>query len=113
ALSRNCASRDRSDRFGAARDRRRTALSLQRFSASRMNEAPIVGSKTAQSVCAQCGSSLSSSEDAEELCLTCLLNTALGRADVDQAGRPQRFDQYELVNGTDGEPVELGRGAMG
>jgi serine/threonine protein kinase/Tfp pilus assembly protein PilF len=78
-----------------------------------MNEAPIVGSKTAQSVCAQCGSSLSSSEDAEELCLTCLLNTALGRADVDQAGRPQRFDQYELVNGTDGEPVELGRGAMG
>jgi serine/threonine-protein kinase len=42
-----------------------------------------------------------------------LLNTALGRADVDQAGRPQRFDQYELVNGTDGEPVELGRGAMG
>jgi serine/threonine protein kinase/Tfp pilus assembly protein PilF len=78
-----------------------------------MNEAPIVGSKTAQSVCAQCGSSLSSSEDAEELCLTCLLNTALGGADVDQAGRPQRFDQYELVNGTDGEPVELGRGAMG
>jgi serine/threonine protein kinase len=78
-----------------------------------MNEAPIVGSKTAQSVCAQCGSSLSSSEDAEELCLTCLLNTALDRADVDQAGRPQRFDQYELVNGTDGEPVELGRGAMG
>ena len=63
--------------------------------------------------CAQCGSSLSSSEDAEEFCLTCLLHTALGRADVDQAGRPQRFDQYELVNGSDGEPVELGRGAMG
>ena len=27
--------------------------------------------------------------------------------------RPQRFDQYELVNGSDGEPVELGRGGMG
>jgi serine/threonine protein kinase len=37
----------------------------------------------------------------------------LGRADPDQARRPQRFDQYELVNGSDGEPVELGRGAMG
>jgi serine/threonine protein kinase/Tfp pilus assembly protein PilF len=63
--------------------------------------------------CAQCGSSLSSTEDAEEFCLTCLLHTALGREDLDQARRPQRFDQYELVNGGDGEPVELGRGAMG
>jgi len=78
-----------------------------------MNKAPIVASKTAQSVCAQCGSSLSSSEGTEEFCLTCLLHTALGRADLDRARRPQRFDQYELVNGSDGEPVELGRGAMG
>ena len=49
----------------------------------------------------------------EEFCLTCLLHTALGREDLDQARKPQRFDQYELVNGSDGEPVELGRGAMG
>jgi len=63
--------------------------------------------------CAQCGSSLSSSEGTEEFCLTCLLHTALGHEDLDQASRPKRFDQYELVNGSDGEPVELGRGAMG
>ena len=82
--------------------------------ASRVDDgAPAIASATAQLLCAQCGSSLSSSEDAEEFCLNCLLHTALGRADVDQAGRPQRFDQYELVNGSDGEPVELGRGAMG
>jgi serine/threonine protein kinase/predicted Zn-dependent protease len=42
-----------------------------------------------------------------------LLHTALGPADLDQARRPQRFEQYKLVNGSDGEPVELGRGAMG
>ena len=64
-------------------------------------------------VCAQCGSSLSSSEGTEESCLNCLLHTALGRADLDQPRRPRRFDQYELVNGSDGEPVELGRGGMG
>src|SRR6266567_5075334 len=63
--------------------------------------------------CAQCGSSLSSSEGTEESCLTCLLHTALGGEDLDHAPRPHRFDQYELVNGSDGEPVELGRGAMG
>jgi serine/threonine protein kinase/Tfp pilus assembly protein PilF len=78
-----------------------------------MNGDSIAGSKTAQSICAQCGSSLSSSEGTEEFCLACLLNTALGRADVERARRPRRFDQYELVNGSDGQPVELGRGAMG
>ena len=64
-------------------------------------------------VCAQCGSSLSSSEGTEEFCLNCLLHTALGRADLDRPRRPRRFDQYELVNASDGEPVELGRGGMG
>ncbi len=64
-------------------------------------------------VCAQCGSSLSSSEGAEDSCLNCLLHTALGRADLDHSPRPRRFDQYELVNGSGGEPVELGRGGMG
>jgi len=42
-----------------------------------------------------------------------LLHSALGPTDLDQARRPQRFDQYELVTGSNGEPVELGRGAMG
>src|SRR6266446_2157877 len=78
-----------------------------------MNKGPIVESKTAQSVCAQCGSSLSSSEGTDEFCLTCLLQTALGGEDLDYAPRPHRFDQYELVDGGDGQPVELGRGAMG
>ena len=64
-------------------------------------------------VCAQCGSSLGSSEGTEEFCLNCLLHTALGRADLDRPRRPRRFDQYELVNGSGGEPVELGRGGMG
>ena len=72
-----------------------------------------IASPTTQSLCAQCGSSLSSSQGAEEFCLTCLLHTALGGADLDKTRIPQRFDQYELVNGSDGEPVELGRGAMG
>src|SRR6266511_6350771 len=67
----------------------------------------------AKLVCAQCGSSLSSSEGTEEFCLSCLLHTALGGEDLDHAPRPHRFDQYELVSGRDGAPVELGRGAMG
>ena len=78
-----------------------------------MNDPPVVGSKMAQSNCAQCGSPLSSSEGAEQFCLTCLLHTALGGQDHDRAPRSLRFDQYELINGSDGHPVELGRGAMG
>ena len=78
-----------------------------------MNERPVSGSKTAQSACAQCGSSLSSSEGTEEFCLTCLLHSALGGEDLDTAPSPHCFDQYELVDGSDGQPVELGRGAMG
>jgi TolB-like protein/Tfp pilus assembly protein PilF len=78
-----------------------------------MSEGPIVGSNTAQSVCAQCGSSLSLSEGTEEFCLTCLLHTALGGEDPDYAPGLHRFDQYELIDGSDGQPVELGRGAMG
>ena len=37
----------------------------------------------------------------------------MGSADLDHAPKPRRFDQYELVNGSNGGPVELGRGAMG
>jgi eukaryotic-like serine/threonine-protein kinase len=78
-----------------------------------MNEKQSVGSKATQPVCARCGSTLTSSEGAEEFCVTCLLRTAVGGDDLDRAGRPRRFDQYELVTGSDGTPIELGRGAMG
>ena len=64
-------------------------------------------------VCAQCGSEFSSIDDSETFCATCLLATALSNEDVEHAARPHRFDQYELITGDDGEPVELGRGAMG
>ena len=78
-----------------------------------MKEGQTVESQPVQSVCAQCGSRLSSSGDAETVCVSCLLHTALGDKDGDDAAGPRRLDQYELVAGEDGEPVELGRGAMG
>src|SRR5262249_40383114 len=78
-----------------------------------MNEMQGIESKAPESVCAQCGSRLSSSGDTESSCVTCLLHTALGNEDVDHATKPHRYDQYELITGDDGAPVELGRGAMG
>jgi eukaryotic-like serine/threonine-protein kinase len=78
-----------------------------------MNEMQSVESKAAQSVCAQCGSRLSSTGNSETFCVSCLLHTALGDDDVDLAAKPFRFDQYELITNADGVPVELGRGAMG
>jgi len=64
-------------------------------------------------VCAQCGSQFSSIDDTETFCATCLLQTALSDEDVDYTLTPHQFDQYELITGNNGEPVELGRGAMG
>src|SRR6476660_9192703 len=64
-------------------------------------------------VCAQCGSQFSSIYDTETFCATCLLQTALSDEDVDYTPGPHQFDQYELITGNNGEPVELGRGAMG
>jgi TolB-like protein len=78
-----------------------------------MNESQASQSKATQSFCARCGSRLSSSDGTETVCVTCLLHTALGSEDVDHAVRSHRFDQYELITGDDGAPVELGRGAMG
>jgi serine/threonine protein kinase/tetratricopeptide (TPR) repeat protein len=77
-----------------------------------MNERA-VKSKPAQSVCAQCGSQFSSLDDVETFCATCLLHAALSDDDSEHAAALHRFDQYELVTGDDGTPVELGRGAMG
>jgi serine/threonine protein kinase len=78
-----------------------------------MNEGQIAESKPVQSVCAHCGSRLSSFEPTETVCVTCLLHTALGDEATSPAARPYRFGQYELVTTGDGNPVELGRGAMG
>ena len=69
--------------------------------------------KSAHSVCAQCGSRLSSADDANNFCITCLLRGALEEEGSDYAENARRFDQYELVLGDDGTAVELGRGAMG
>jgi eukaryotic-like serine/threonine-protein kinase len=78
-----------------------------------MNRGQSVGTRTTQSVCAQCGSQFSSIDEVETFCATCLLRTALSDEDGEHAARPHRFGQYELVTGDDGVPVELGRGAMG
>ena len=78
-----------------------------------MNDKQGVGSKDVQSVCAQCGSRLSSSDGTERFCVSCLLHTALGDEDIEHPVRARRFDQYELITGEDGAPIELGRGAMG
>ena len=64
-------------------------------------------------ICPECGSQFSSIDDVETFCATCLLRTALSDEDVENAARSRRFDQYELISGDDGTPVELGRGAMG
>jgi hypothetical protein len=69
--------------------------------------------RPAPTVCAQCGSQFCSFDDVETFCATCLLHLALGSEDAEYAARRHRFDQYELITGDDGAPVELGRGAMG
>jgi len=78
-----------------------------------MNEGQAVESKATQSVCAQCGSQFSSLDEVETFCATCLLYVALSDEDAGHTARLHRFDQYELITGDDGTPVELGRGAMG
>src|SRR5271157_2270076 len=76
-----------------------------------------------QRTCPTCGNELSG---AVEFCPVCMLRKGLagtvesGESSVfedtikpiaEQAA--QRFEHYELVNGEDGKPIELGRGAMG
>src|SRR5262249_32479088 len=63
--------------------------------------------------CARCGSRLSSADNSEAFCVTCLLQTAIDEEGVDHEIKPHRFDQYELITDEQGAPVELGRGAMG
>jgi len=72
--------------------------------------------------CETCGGELSA---ATEFCPVCMLRQALDtEAESDElssedSAKPQsepvaqRLEHYELVNGQDGKPIELGRGAMG
>jgi hypothetical protein len=68
-----------------------------------------------------CGAKFSATEE-NQLCPVCLLRGAfIGGAelskspseDVTSATASRRFEHYELVADKDGQPLELGRGAMG
>src|SRR5271165_1208385 len=73
-------------------------------------------------VCSICGNEFAG---AMEFCPVCMLRKGLaggvvsGESSFEETVKPtpeqavQRFEHYELVTGKDGEPVELGRGAMG
>jgi len=77
-----------------------------------------------QRICPSCGNEFSG---AMEFCPVCMLRQALaggvesGESSASEEAvklttpeqATQRFEHYELVNGQDGKPVELGRGAMG
>ena len=85
-----------------------------------MNEGQTLESKVTQSVCAQCGSRLSATDGADEICINCLLRSAVAEDDLDPGETPRRSDQ--LIRGNDGVLVEfgdyelleeLGRGSQG
>src|ERR1700752_5395972 len=76
-----------------------------------------------QRTCPSCGNEFSG---AMEFCPVCMLHKALadglesGESSAsEEAVKPtpeqvtQRFEHYELMTGEDGQPLELGRGAMG
>jgi Protein kinase domain len=75
-----------------------------------------------QRTCPSCGNEFSG---AMEFCPVCMLRKGLaggvasGESSFEEAVKPtpdqppKRFEHYELVTGEDGQPVELGRGAMG
>src|SRR6516225_3562136 len=79
-------------------------------------------SQDTKRTCPSCGSEFSG---AIEFCPVCMLRKGLpggvesGESSFEEAVKPtpeqiiQRFEHYELVKGEDGQPVELGRGAMG
>jgi serine/threonine protein kinase/predicted ATPase len=79
-------------------------------------------STESQRTCPSCGNEVSG---AIEFCPVCMLRKGLAGGiesgesstadtlELKPVEPAQRFDHYELVNGEDGKPVELGRGAMG
>jgi serine/threonine protein kinase len=71
-----------------------------------MNEGQTLESKVTQSVCAQCGSRLSSTDGADQICINCLLRSALDQDDIDSGKTPRRPDQ--LTPGDNGAPIEFG-----
>ncbi|MGB7837045.1 MAG: hypothetical protein WBL40_02920, partial [Terrimicrobiaceae bacterium] len=71
--------------------------------------------------CTVCGASFSATEE-NEFCPVCMLRRALAGGvesgesfseDSSPKDAAQRLEHYELVTDKDGQPVELGRGAMG
>jgi serine/threonine protein kinase/Flp pilus assembly protein TadD len=84
-----------------------------------MSESRTVESKT-HLICAKCGSRLASTVGWEEVCVNCLLSSALDQDDVDPAKTPRQ--STELIAGDNRAPVEfgdyelleeLGRGSQG
>ena len=80
--------------------------------------------------CPACGTKFFATAD-REFCPVCILNRAFGAEsaatgesgsvselaasteEADRGSRVRRFENYEVVLGDDGRPIELGRGAMG
>src|SRR6266481_7349831 len=72
-----------------------------------MNKNQTAESKQTQLVCAQCGSRLSSTDNADEICTNCLLRSALDQDDNDP-GTTSRRHSDQLTPGEEGAPVEFG-----
>jgi serine/threonine protein kinase/Flp pilus assembly protein TadD len=71
-----------------------------------MNEGQTLESKVTQSVCAQCGSRLSATAGEDDICINCLLRSAIGENDVDDEKIPRHSDQS--IQGDDDAPIEFG-----
>jgi serine/threonine protein kinase/tetratricopeptide (TPR) repeat protein len=85
-----------------------------------MNDSQAIESNATQLVCAQCGSRLSSTDGSEEVCVNCLLRSALDEEDYDPGQTSRQSDQ--LIPDDNDAPVEfgdyelleeLGRGSQG
>jgi eukaryotic-like serine/threonine-protein kinase len=61
-------------------------------------------------VCSHCGATVPASESLAGFCLDCLLGAGLESSDL---GLTYKYDHYEVLTDQDGDPIELGHGAMG